>query len=80
MADYVPMVGLTRINPDVKVGDPPSILNSFTASARSRPAALSDRDRTFLQALYHTDVALRDQRFEVSDRMARVLGGDAHLH
>lgn len=70
VVEYVVMAGLTRIDPDVDLGDTPSILHLFTAAAGARPAGLSEWDRFFLKELYSTDPTLRSQRFEVSHRMA----------
>ncbi len=73
IVDYVAMTGLTRIAPDVKVGETPSILRLFTADTGSRPAGLSDWDRSFLKDLYGTDPAWRGQRLQVSHLMVRDL-------
>ena len=69
VVEYVVIAGLTRVDPDVDLGDTPSILHLFTAAAGARPAGLSEWDRFFLKELYGTDPTLRSQRFEVSHRM-----------
>jgi hypothetical protein len=73
VVDYVTMAGLTRVAPDVDLGDTPSILRLFSVDSASRPAGLSEWDRTFLKELYDTDPTLRGQRFEVSHLMVRDL-------
>jgi hypothetical protein len=73
VTDYIAMAGLTTVDLDADVGDTPSILHLFTASADSRPDGLSDWDRAFLKELYHSDVMSRRQRMEVSHRMVRDL-------
>ena len=73
VTDYVAMAGLTRIAPDVDLGDTPSILQLFTVATGNKPTGLSDWDRTFLKELYGTTPTLRGQRFEVSHLMVRDL-------
>jgi hypothetical protein len=69
IADYVAMAGLTRVNLDAKLGDDPTILRLFSATAQDRPAGLSDWDKALLTELYRTDPAMKSQRFEVAQRM-----------
>jgi hypothetical protein len=73
IADYIAMTGLTRIAPDVRVRDTPSILQLFAVDAESRPQGLSNWDRSFLKDLYGTDPGWRGQRLAVSRLMARDL-------
>jgi hypothetical protein len=73
VTDYIAMAGLTKIDLDAHVGETPSILQLFSASADSRPGGLSDWDKAFLQGLYHSEVISRHQRMAVSKRMVEDL-------
>jgi hypothetical protein len=63
------MSGLAKINHDASVADAPTILNLFTASGDAVPQGLTDWDRSFLEAIYHTFQYVRGQRVAVVDRM-----------
>jgi len=69
LADYVAMVGLADIDLDDDVGDVPTILRLFAASAETPPPGLTAWDRAFLTALYHTDQSSRIQRSQIAARM-----------
>ena len=69
IADYIAMSGLAKINHDASVADAPTILNLFTASGDAVPQGLTDWDRSFLEAIYHTFQYVRGQRVAVVDRM-----------
>jgi Secretin and TonB N terminus short domain len=69
IADYIAMSGLTKINYDASVADAPTILNLFAASGDAVPQGLTDWDRSFLEAIYHTYQYVRGQRVAVVDRM-----------
>jgi len=56
VADYVSMVGLAEINLDAELGDTPSILSVFKASAEP-PQGLTPWDQAFLSSLYNTNQA-----------------------
>jgi hypothetical protein len=62
LADYVAMIGLAQINPDVDVGAAPSILGLFS----DRPGPKADRitswDIAYLAGLYRSPVDARDAR------------------
>jgi hypothetical protein len=73
VTDYIAMAGLTKVDLDADVGDTPSILHLFTASADSSPKGLSDWDQAFLRGLYHSNVFARHQRKIVSHRMVQDL-------
>jgi hypothetical protein len=69
IADYIAMSGLTKINYDAGVADAPTILNLFATSGDAEPQGLTDWDRSFLEAIYHTYQYVRGQRVAVVDRM-----------
>jgi hypothetical protein len=73
LADYIALVGLASINPNVDVGDTPSILQLFTPTAETPPQGLSLWDRAFLSGLYHTDQESRGQRWEIGKTVARAV-------
>jgi hypothetical protein len=73
IADYIAMSGLAKINHDASVADAPTILNLFTASGDAVPQGLTDWDRSFLEAIYHTFQYVRGQRVAVVDRMLSAL-------
>jgi hypothetical protein len=72
LTDYLAMMGLSNIDPDVDVGDAPSILQLFSP-ARSFALGLSNWDTAFLMALYQTDQSSRSQRFEIAQRAAEAV-------
>jgi hypothetical protein len=73
VTDYIAMAGLTKVDLDADVGDTPSILHLFAASADSSPKGLSDWDQAFLRELYHSNVFARHQRKIVSHLMVQDL-------
>jgi hypothetical protein len=73
VADYIAMSGLAKINHDASVADAPTILNLFTTSGDAVPQGLTDWDRSFLEAIYHTFQYVRGQRVAVVDRMLSAL-------
>jgi hypothetical protein len=73
LADYIALVGLASINPNVDVGDTPSILQLFTPTAETAPPGLSLWDRAFLSGLYRTDQESRGQRTEIEKTVARAV-------
>jgi hypothetical protein len=66
LADYVAMVSLAQIDPDAKLGDASTVLGLFAPPPADRPQGLSDWDRAFLYALYHSDPASKLQRREIA--------------
>jgi hypothetical protein len=73
IADYIAMSGLAKINHDASVADAPTILNLFATSGDAVPQGLTDWDRSFLEAIYHTFQYVRGQRVAVVDRMLSAL-------
>jgi hypothetical protein len=73
VADYIAMSGLTKINYDASVADDPTVLNLFSTSGDAVPEGLTDWDRSFLEAIYHTYQYVRGQRGAVVDRMLRAI-------
>jgi hypothetical protein len=69
IADYIAVSGLTKINYDASVADAPTILNLFATSGDVVPQGLTEWDRSFLEAIYHTFQYVRGQRIAVVDRM-----------
>jgi len=63
------MIGMTKLKLDADMGDAPTILRLFTASAGDAPSNLSNWDRAFLKALYHTSHAARDQLAEITHKV-----------
>jgi hypothetical protein len=56
---YVAMAGLVDVDDDVNLGDTPSILRLFTDPPNKRAEGVTEWDRAFLSALYHTDCETR---------------------
>jgi hypothetical protein len=71
LADYVAMVGLTRIDLDADLGSAPSILRLFAASGEYQPSGLSSWDAAFLKALYQSNQTSRTQRFDIAERVTQ---------
>jgi hypothetical protein len=66
LADYVAMVSLAQIDPDAKLGNASTVLGLFAPPPADRPQGLSDWDRAFLYALYHSDPVSKMQRREIA--------------
>jgi len=73
LSDYIGMLALTHIDPDVNVGTAPSILRLFDASADARPDGLTTWDAAFLKALYHSDPRAITQRAGVTRMVVRAV-------
>lgn len=69
ISDYVAMAGLVDFDVDANLGDAPSILRLFTDPPNERPDGLTEWDRAFLSALYHTDQRSPTQRGQIVTRM-----------
>lgn len=69
ISDYVAMVGLVDVDGDVQLGDTPSILRMFTDPPEQRAEGLTEWDRAFLSALYHTNQWNAQQRVLIVDQM-----------
>lgn len=54
LADYISLTGLTEIDLDADLGNAPTILRLFAASADAQPPGLTAWDQAFLSAMYHT--------------------------
>jgi hypothetical protein len=69
ISDYIAMAGLVDLDLDTNFGDAPSVLRLFTVAPNERPEGLTDWDRAFLSALYHTDQRSSLQRGQIVTRM-----------
>ena len=69
VADYIAMIGLTKLKLNADLGDAPTILRLFTASAGDAPSGLSNWDQAFLRELYHTSHASRGQLAEITHKV-----------
>jgi hypothetical protein len=67
VADYIAMVGLADFALDDDFGDAPTILRLFAQTPQTRPKELTEWDRAFLSALYHTDQRSITQREHIAD-------------
>ncbi len=73
LADYLAVISLAQIDPDVDPGPYDSILGLF-AHPESAPAGLTDWDRAFLEGLYGAEQTAENPRSRLSavaDNMAR---------
>ncbi len=79
VADYVALAALADVDLDARTGDAPSILRLFDAPApgAAAPEGLTDWDRAFLKALYHTPQNSRLQRGEIAGHMLRDIAAGA---
>jgi hypothetical protein len=77
LADYVAFVALAQINPGASTADYPTILNLFngTQANASGPAALTQWDQAFLDALYRTQRNAPSQRQQKAEIARRMNGG-----
>jgi hypothetical protein len=66
---YVAMAGLVDVDDDVNLGDTPSILRLFTDPPNKRAEGLTEWDRAFLTALYHTDWRNSQQRGQIVSKI-----------
>ncbi len=71
LADYIAMAALTNVDLHTDFGDMPSILALFGAPVDKREAGLTDWDRVYLSALYHTNRMSRLQRVQIREQMVR---------
>ena len=69
LSDYIGMVGLADFALEDNFGDSPTILQLFTRAAESRPEEITDWDRAFLHALYHTSQRSVTQRESIAVSM-----------
>jgi hypothetical protein len=73
LADYVALAGLADVNLDADLKGVPTILSLFAPHADAEPApqAMTDWDRAYLKALYHTRQRSVFQRSEIAERVVR---------
>lgn len=62
LADYIAMVSLAQINPDVDVTAAPSILNLFSQASGPKPDRITQWDVAYLAGLYRSPADARDAR------------------
>lgn len=80
IADYVAMVSLAQLNPDLRTANYPTILNLFSepAPGQARPSGLTAWDTAYLEGLYRTARNARSadaQEAEISRRIVRASAG-----
>jgi hypothetical protein len=71
---YVAIVGLLDVDGDVNLGDTPSILRLFADSPEERAEGITEWDRAFLTALYHTGQWNAQQRKQIANKMVDEIG------
>lgn len=71
LTDYIAMPSLSKMDLATSFRDMPSVLALFGAPRDTRQAGLTDWDRAYLKALYHTRRMSRLQRVEMREQMAR---------
>lgn len=71
-ADYVTLVGLAAIYPDVRPEGRATILSLFDAARQAAPAGLTEWDNAFLKAVYGTDQQSKVQLSELTRHMAHI--------
>ncbi len=74
LADYIAMAALTNIDVDTNFSDVPSILSLFNVPTDKRQTGLTDWDRAYLKALYHTNRMSHLQRVQIREQMASEMG------
>ena len=67
VSDYVALAGLADFALHDNFGDAPTILRLFRQPPATRPSELTQWDRAFLNALYHTDQRSVTQREHIAD-------------
>jgi hypothetical protein len=78
LADYVAMVGLAQINPDVDVGVAPSILSLFSDRPGPKPDRVTSWDMAYLAGLYRSPEDTRDARQQESYIFQNMMESDRH--
>ena len=73
LVDYIGLVGLTHVNLDASAPGVPTLLSLFQVPRAERLQGLSEWDRAFLAALYHTDPSARAQDSDIARQMAERL-------
>jgi hypothetical protein len=77
LVDYVALVGLAQINLDKDIGQAPSILKVFSASAVSPPLEMTAWDKALLLSLYATEQKNRMQLSQMETVMLKEISGQA---
>ena len=79
LADYVSLVALAQINPNAATAEYPTILNLFRGGQvnANGPAALTQWDQSFLDALYKTARNASNQRQQQADIARRMQGSQS---
>jgi hypothetical protein len=77
MVDYVALVGLAQINLDNDIGQAPSILQVFSASAISPPLEMTAWDKALLLSLYTTEQKNKMQLSQMETVMLKEISGQA---
>jgi hypothetical protein len=74
LADYVSLVGLTRIDQDAELIEVPTILTLFAESPhQAAPDSLTEWDESFLKGLYKTRQGSRVQRGLIEQSMVEAI-------
>ena len=71
LTDYIAMVSLTNVDLSTNFVDMPSVLALFSAPADKRLTGMTDWDRAYLKAVYHSRRMARLQRVEIREQMVR---------
>ena len=72
MSDYIAMAGLAEFNFDADFGTAPTILRLFKIADEAKlSSSLSDWDKAYLKALYHTRQSSRLQTDLIRQSMLR---------
>lgn len=71
LTDYIAMVSLTNVDLGSNFGDMPSVLALFSAPAERRLTGMTNWDRAYLKAVYHSRRMARLQRVEIREQMVR---------
>lgn len=71
LTDYIAMASLSNVDLSTNFGDMPSVLALFSAPGNPRLTGLTNWDRAYLKALYHSRRMARLQRVEIREQMLR---------
>lgn len=69
LADYIALVSLIRMNPDVQLQDAQTILRLFRGSPSSVPSGITVWDRALLKTIYGGSQESKQQRQQLAKRM-----------
>lgn len=76
LADYIALNTFARIKLGLHRGDAPTILGLFQGQPAAAPSGITPWDAAFLEALYHTNPALTQQRGPIVTRMVSHMASD----